>query len=54
MHNTEMTAMSKKIKWIVILLTVLLVLELGAAFGGSERFETFRLDYYPDTVLPNV
>ena len=28
--------------------------ELGVAFGGSERFETFRLDYYPDTVLPNV
>ena len=23
---------------------------LGAAFRGSERFETFRLDYYPDTV----
>ena len=28
--------------------------ELGAAFRGNERFETFRLDYYPDTVLPQV
>lgn len=27
---------------------------LGAAFRGTERFETFRLDYYPDTVLPQV
>ena len=27
---------------------------LGAAFRGSERFETFRLDYYSDVVLPHV
>ena len=27
---------------------------MGAAFRGGERFETFRLDYYPDTVLPQV
>ena len=27
---------------------------LGVVFGGNERFETFRLDYYPDTVLPHV
>ena len=27
---------------------------LGAAFRGNERFETFRLDYYSDAVLPQV
>ena len=27
---------------------------MGAAFRGGERFETFRLDYYPDTVLPQL
>ena len=27
---------------------------LGAAFRGGERFENFRLDYYPSTVLPHV
>ena len=27
---------------------------MGSAFRGGERFETFRLDYYPDTVLPQV
>ncbi|MBO5953170.1 MAG: ATP-binding protein [Oscillospiraceae bacterium] len=26
--------------------------ELGAIFTGSESFETFRLDYYPNTVTP--
>ena len=28
--------------------------ELSNVFRGNERFETFRLDYYPDTVLPQV
>lgn len=27
---------------------------LGSAFRPEQRFETFRLDYYPDTVLPQV
>ena len=28
--------------------------ELGALFGGSESFETFRLDYYSNTVIPKL
>lgn len=27
---------------------------LGSVFGGNERFETFDLQYYPDTVIPSV
>ena len=28
--------------------------ELGAAFSGGESFQNFRLDYYPDTVIPEL
>lgn len=28
--------------------------ELGAAFSGRESFDTFRLDYYPDAVIPQL
>lgn len=28
--------------------------ELGAVFSGAEGFDNFRLDYYPDTVIPQL
>ena len=28
--------------------------ELGAVFSGNENFDNFRLDYYPDTVIPQL
>jgi DNA replication protein DnaC len=28
--------------------------ELGTAFSGGESFQNFRLDYYPDTVIPEL
>ncbi len=28
--------------------------ELGSVFSGTERFDNFRLDYYSDTVIPQL
>ena len=53
MHNTEMTEMSKKAKWIVAILSVLLVLEMGATFGilGYWRPWKRAANTMPDTGL---
>ena len=52
-HNMEMTEMSKKAKWIVAILAVLLVLEMGATFAvlGYWRPWKHAANTMPDTGL---